>query len=241
MKKAFWVSLVLFISLFSVCNISNAYTFTRTLTVGSNGDDVFQLQKLLNSNSYTTISATGAGSIGNESYYFGTKTADGVRRLQELHSSNIFTNAEPSFTGIFGPLTRNYINSLTPVSMQTPSLSIPKAIPKAVQNENIFGQKQFFGKEIVKNSENSPRITKISALNVSTDDNITVTGENFGKSVSIFSSIGIIDNKKVKNGSITFSIDEINSDLGEMSGMPVTFSIGNRDGISSNYGYIMIK
>jgi hypothetical protein len=56
-------------------------TFTRTLTVGSTGQDVKCLQVLMNTNGYT-LAATGAGSPGMETSYFGPATLTAVRAFQ---------------------------------------------------------------------------------------------------------------------------------------------------------------
>jgi len=62
------------------------YNFTRDLTLGSTGDDVKALQQFLNSKGFT-VAASGAGSVGNESTYFGTLTQSAwlnSRRLTEF-------------------------------------------------------------------------------------------------------------------------------------------------------------
>ena len=56
-------------------------TFSRYLRVGSVGQDVKCMQVLLNTNGYT-LAATGAGSPGMETTYFGTRTLAGVRKWQ---------------------------------------------------------------------------------------------------------------------------------------------------------------
>lgn len=60
---------------------ATACTFTRDLTIGVTGDDVKCLQQYLNSKGFT-VSATGAGSVGNESTYFGAKTAAAAGKWQ---------------------------------------------------------------------------------------------------------------------------------------------------------------
>ncbi len=55
--------------------------FTRNLRVGSTGTDVWCLQVALNASGYQ-VSATGAGSPGNETSYFGPKTLVAVRAWQ---------------------------------------------------------------------------------------------------------------------------------------------------------------
>ncbi|MEK7086840.1 MAG: peptidoglycan-binding domain-containing protein, partial [Patescibacteria group bacterium] len=76
----------------------SSYDFTRDLTVGSKGDDVKALQQWLNANGYQ-VAASGAGSPGNESTYFGNLTKAAVAKFQAAKS---ITPA----VGYFGPKTR---------------------------------------------------------------------------------------------------------------------------------------
>ena len=57
-------------------------TFTRNLVVGSTGSDVKCLQVLLNANGYT-LAATGAGSPGMETSYFGPRTLVVIKAFQK--------------------------------------------------------------------------------------------------------------------------------------------------------------
>jgi len=74
-------------------------TFYRNLTIGSKGEDVKKLQQLLNTDIATRISATGAGSPGNETTYFGAATRAAVIKYQKKY------NISPA-SGYVGPLTR---------------------------------------------------------------------------------------------------------------------------------------
>ncbi len=58
------------------------YVFTRTLKVGMSGNDVFLIQKYLNSNGYV-IASSGLGSKGSETPYFGMKTLLAVKNFQK--------------------------------------------------------------------------------------------------------------------------------------------------------------
>ena len=78
-------------------------SFTRNLTVGSTGSDVKCLQVILNANGYT-LAATGAGSPGMETSYFGPITLVAVKAFQTAHG---WTPANQ-----VGPLTRNALNAL---------------------------------------------------------------------------------------------------------------------------------
>ena len=77
-------------------------TFTRDLTVGSVGEDVRDLQQLLNSLGFT-VAETGPGSPGEETAYFGSATQQALIRYQEAN------DIEPA-QGYFGQTTRAYVN-----------------------------------------------------------------------------------------------------------------------------------
>ncbi len=80
------------------------YTFTRNLKLKDTGEDVKKLQKYLNTYGYP-VASTGpglpaqAGSLGNESTYFGVKTKTALIKFQ------IANNIKPAL-GYFGPITR---------------------------------------------------------------------------------------------------------------------------------------
>lgn len=80
------------------------YEFKRDLRVGLTGNDVKALQVFLNSNGYS-VSASGVGSAGNETSYFGQATRAALARLQ---SSNGIRPA----VGYFGQVTRAFVNGL---------------------------------------------------------------------------------------------------------------------------------
>lgn len=71
---------------------------TRNLQTGSTGEDVRALQKFLNANGYR-VSASGAGSPGNETTRFGAATRAALIKLQKAKGIT------PS-VGYYGPLTR---------------------------------------------------------------------------------------------------------------------------------------
>ncbi len=83
---------------------SKTLVFERDLTIGSRGKDVLELQKFLNKNGFL-VAKTGAGSIGNETEYFGVLTQKALAKYQ------MTKGIEPS-TGYLGTITRKGINSL---------------------------------------------------------------------------------------------------------------------------------
>lgn len=85
-------------------------SFTRTLRLNSEGEDVRALQQLLNAQGFT-LAATGAGSPGNETTYFGTRTRNALIRLQEAYPTEILAPWDlTEGTGIFGSTTRGFFN-----------------------------------------------------------------------------------------------------------------------------------
>jgi hypothetical protein len=91
---------------------SMACEFTRDLSTGSTGADVMDLQKLLNSNGFT-VAASGVGSPGMETDYYGSLTAGAVAAMQEAFASEILAPLGlTAGTGYFGASTRAKANSL---------------------------------------------------------------------------------------------------------------------------------
>lgn len=78
--------------------------FTRSLTVGSKGEDVKCLQQTLNAGGYK-VAASGAGSPGNETTFFGPATKAAVAKWQAA------AGVTPA-VGYFGPLSQAKYNSM---------------------------------------------------------------------------------------------------------------------------------
>ena len=95
-KKLFVSALVL--ALVAVGSASAAYTWTSSLAQGSRGAQVMDLQKFLNMCPASQVAASGVGSPGMESSYFGGLTKAAVIRWQAAHGVNAI--------GIFGPASR---------------------------------------------------------------------------------------------------------------------------------------
>jgi hypothetical protein len=89
------------------------YTWTRSLTTGSEGTDVMKLQEFLNANADTRVAATGAGSVGAETMYYGPATAAAVSKFQVMYRAEVLSPAGlVNPTGYFGPSTMAKANSL---------------------------------------------------------------------------------------------------------------------------------
>ena len=79
--------------------------FTKSLTLGSNDEQVKLLQQFLNFRGFP-VAATGVGSIGNETTYFGPATRAALAKFQAS------VGISPA-SGFFGPATRARIELLS--------------------------------------------------------------------------------------------------------------------------------
>jgi hypothetical protein len=90
-----------------------SYTFTRSLSQGTTGADVMNLQKFLNSDPDLVVSLSGAGSPGMETSYYGPATAAAVSKFQVKYSADILVpSGLTSPTGYFGPASMAKANKL---------------------------------------------------------------------------------------------------------------------------------
>lgn len=105
------------------------FTWTRNLNMGATGADVMKLQQFLNGDADTRVAATGAGSVGSETEYYGALTGAAVAKFQVMYRADILTPlgmVNPST--FFGPSTRAKANSVcvtapvvTPVDPDAPT------------------------------------------------------------------------------------------------------------------------
>ena len=65
----------------------DAYQFTKDIKLGDVSSDVFELQKILNSDVVTNVVSLGFGSKGQETNYFGNLTKSAVIRFQEKYKN----------------------------------------------------------------------------------------------------------------------------------------------------------
>lgn len=99
---------------------TGGYVFNANLTMGSKGADVLNLQKVLNSDADTQVAASGVGSAGNESSYFGALTKAAVIKFQKKYGIT------PS-VGYVGAITRAKLNSMGGVVVVPPGTTPPPA------------------------------------------------------------------------------------------------------------------
>jgi len=94
-------------------SIVPSYHFTRTIRRGMSGKDVLALQQFLNTKGFT-LAASGPGAPGEETSYFGQLTYAALVRYQDAHTDAILAPLKVAKgTGLFGPSTRTFVNSLS--------------------------------------------------------------------------------------------------------------------------------
>ncbi len=109
---------------------TSGYKFNTNLTIGSTGNDVKQLQMVLNSDADTklAVAAGSAGSAGYESMTFGPATKAAVIKYQTKH------NISPA-SGYVGSLTRASLNAMGgTTTTTTPTQTGPVSVMVAGSN-----------------------------------------------------------------------------------------------------------
>jgi len=91
-------------------NLVTKYNFIRSLYIGIKGEDVKQLQRILNSDPDTRITTSREGSKGFETNFFGELTAEAVGKFQIKHG--LLKNRSEEGYGQVGPRTLVKINNL---------------------------------------------------------------------------------------------------------------------------------
>lgn len=86
-------------------------TFTANHSMGDTGGQVMDIQKFMNASGFT-VSATGAGSPGQESSYFGAKTKAAVVAWQNANAASVLAPVGlTSGTGFWGSSSRAHANA----------------------------------------------------------------------------------------------------------------------------------
>ena len=88
------------------------YNFTLNHKMGDQGGEVMDIQKFLNANGFP-VASSGAGSPGNETSYFGSRTKAAVMAWQNANAAQVLAPVGLSAgTGYWGPSSRAYANSM---------------------------------------------------------------------------------------------------------------------------------
>ncbi len=104
---------------------------SRNLFTGVSGTDVQELQRWLNANGFT-VSVTGAGSLGQESTYFGSRTRAAVIKMQNHYKAEVLSPVGLNYgTGYVGPSTREFLRNLdqkiiNPLPINDPTINQPE-------------------------------------------------------------------------------------------------------------------
>lgn len=216
-------------------SVAQAFEFTRNLSLGSEGVDVLELQKVLNKDPRTAVSISGPGSFGQETFYFGSKTRSAVILFQNLYAREILYPADLSYgTGFVGNLTRAKLNSFQ--STSTTNLSIPPISSTGTGSPQpfILAPSTPPPPAFPNNFSSKFYITAISAMGGEPGDKIIVSGQGFtreGNEIRIgHTKIGSFPSQ---GQIVTFEIPDIKPG-------PYAIHIKNSNG-TSTYPFFLIK
>ncbi len=143
----------------STATISSGAIFARNLTVGSSGQDVMALKKIIGLELNTTI---------DTSVSFTSKTTSAVKKFQEKYATEILIpNGLSSGTGFVGPSTRTKLNQLvSKYSIKLSDFTVPIKTQTTSAVKSVFTTNLKLGSlgddisllKIVLNSDNDTRV-----------------------------------------------------------------------------------
>ncbi len=172
-----------------------SFTFTTNFRQGQSGAEVMQIQKFLNTMADTRVAATGAGSPGNETSFFGPATAAAVRKFQEKYAADILTPVGlTAGNGYWGPSTRAKANALA-------AACVPGTTPGTTPGGTVGGTLQVMAGSQPANSlavQGASRVpfTTFTLTNTSaaavTINNVTVQKNGLGDK-AVFDGIILVD------------------------------------------------
>ncbi|MFZ2949866.1 MAG: peptidoglycan-binding protein, partial [Desulfuromonadaceae bacterium] len=172
---------------------ADTYNFARSLTVGSRGADVMQLQQMLNMSADTQIASSGAGSPGNETSYFGGLTRVAVGKWQAK------MGISPT-AGYFGPLSRAKANGTVTTTTTTPGTT-PSTIPATGGSLSVAAAVQPANGLFVQSAARAP-FTKVTFTAGSNDVTVSgITVERVGAAVdSVIAGVVLLDENGIQLG-----------------------------------------
>ena len=186
----------------STSSSSCSYTFTRNLVAGDRGEDVRQLQILLNSNPATVVASSGPGSNGQETTYYGPATARAVSKFQEVYASDILTPLGlTSGTGNFYTSTIRKANSLCTGGGSTsrPSTSRPTFV--GTGDITVRGaSNQIRSATVIAGAQRVP----FTSFTITASEDATVNGVVVKRSGLVgndsFANVYLVDSKGIRIG-----------------------------------------
>lgn len=196
---------------------SASFTFTRNLTVGSTGNDVQALQQFLNSHG-AQVSATGAGSPGNETTYFGQKTKTALAAYQAS------VGISPAI-GYFGPITRTRVNGLA--GGQPPAPGQPPVIAPATGLSVSLASDNPAPGSLISSSASAAARTPVLAVNLTAGNasGVTVSGIKFNK-LGVLSDSSISGAYLVENGKVIAQYNSLSAGVIDFSGLAINVAAG---------------
>lgn len=208
---------------------SSQAAFLRDLKLGDSGEDVRELQKLLNLDSRTRVSSTGPGALGQETAYFGPLTRSAVIRFQELYATEVLRPiALVKGTGYVGPLTRQKLTTFSPTFSSTGTLE--------TGSSNVIS---------------TPKIFSVSPQSGADGTRVTIYGEGFlSTGNKVYASFDELESVNSLDGKqISFTVRDPFPDdlefppnlLGEIPDFKYGFVVENKNGRSNVIEFTLIN
>jgi len=183
-------SIVALVLTVSVPASASGEVFLRDLRQGDRGEDVRNLQKVLNTSPETTLTNAGPGAPGAETDYLGPLTFAAVIKFQEKYAEEIlFPIQLVQGTGFVGPMTRKKLNEAAVnagITIDTQGTSGGSSIGLSGTtglSQGLSGQ----------TAVAKPKIFSISPEKVPNGGEITIIGEGFTDDNTIRTAIGSYD------------------------------------------------
>ncbi len=207
--------------------VVSSTTFTRNLTVGSKGDDVKALQQWLNASGYK-VSASGAGSPGNETTVFGPATKAALAKYQAA-------NGISPAVGYFGPITRAKVASAgggtttggtTTGGVTTPVVTVPSGTDLVVSLASDTPTTKTLGSGTAFNPGLKLALTAGSK-------NVSITSIKLQKNGFLantnLNGVEVVTSDGKRHGNVVTSVNADNTILLTMSSDPIAVSAGRTE------------
>jgi len=176
----------LFLSLLILFPVVADAALYRDLSLGSQGEDVRELQQLLNANSVTQIAASGPGSPGQETTYFGALTQSAVIRYQNLYASQILAPLGlSSGTGYVGASTRSYLSGGTTQNLSSVTVVTNASGAKTTQTTPVITSVQ-------------PQKGGVGTVVTFYGSGFASTGNTIGSAFEVFNDVSSADGRTLQ-------------------------------------------